>query len=178
MLKKITASALMRKFGKSTSLISHLIFLMSFLSLLNFCFFYTNSQAKPISVTERQIDIKHTAHQWANALASREPSQMIELYDNHFYLYATFENEISTQSALLAYFKKLMAKPDLHVQFERENIRIYDNIAINSGLYTFFYRDSSGKMVKVPARYTFVYKNSLSGWLIIDHHSSVLPKLN
>jgi uncharacterized protein (TIGR02246 family) len=55
-----------------------------------------------------------------------------------------------------------------------QNIRIYDNIAINSGLYTFSLMDDGGH-IDVDARFTFVYRKNEDGWLIIEHHSSILP---
>ena len=55
-----------------------------------------------------------------------------------------------------------------------QNIRIYDNIAINSGLYTFSLTENGGH-IDVDARFTFVYRKHEDGWLIIEHHSSILP---
>ena len=55
------------------------------------------------------------------------------------------------------------------------NIRVYGDIAINSGLYTFELDDDKGGRVEVDARFTFVYKKEGDDWLILEHHSSVLP---
>jgi hypothetical protein len=64
----------------------------------------------------------------------------------------------------------------LNVRFDEQNIRILDtNTASNSGLYTFsFVQD--GKIVEVPARYTFLYEKQDDQWLILEHHSSLRPE--
>ncbi|MGB5595525.1 MAG: hypothetical protein WBM32_14475 [Crocosphaera sp.] len=56
-------------------------------------------------------------------------------------------------------------------------VRMYDeNLAINSGYYTFTY-SKNGRTKEVPARYSFVYqKDGNNQWEIIEHHSSALPE--
>jgi hypothetical protein len=55
-----------------------------------------------------------------------------------------------------------------------EHIRVYGDIAINDGSYTFS-ETRDGKEVIRPARFTFVYRNHNGHWMIIDHHSSAKP---
>jgi hypothetical protein len=50
-------------------------------------------------------------------------------------------------------------------------VRIFDNLAINSGSYTFTFKDGS----QAQARFTFVYQWDGESWLIIEHHSSKMP---
>ncbi len=114
---------------------------------------------------------------WANAVDARNAQQITALYDSHAYLYATFQNMLDNKKDIYKYFVKLAANQDLKVNFNKEHIRLYGDTAINSGLYTFSYVDH-GKQVVVPARYTFVYTYTPAGWLIVDHHSSVLPQQN
>jgi hypothetical protein len=55
-----------------------------------------------------------------------------------------------------------------------QRIRVYGNLAINTGTYTFSeLRD--GKEVVRPARFSFVFRNVNGRWLIVDHHSSAMP---
>jgi len=43
-----------------------------------------------------------------------------------------------------------------------------------SGLYTFSFEED-GKMVSIPARFSFVYEKENGKWLIVEHHSSKVP---
>jgi hypothetical protein len=45
---------------------------------------------------------------------------------------------------------------------------------VNSGLYTFSLAENGGH-ADVAARFTFVYREYEDKWLIIEHHSSILP---
>lgn len=120
-------------------------------------------------------DIQKVTNQWAVALSSGDPEKIANLYDKEALLYATFKNRIENHQDLVAYFKNLMQKPNLKVDFQKQDIRVFWETAINSGLYTFSYT-ANGKTVSVPARYTFVYILEPNGWMIVDHHSSVLPE--
>lgn len=119
--------------------------------------------------------IKQLGANWEQAIASRNPSKITALYDKDALLYATFSNVVDSQAGIKQYFTKLTKHKDLKVIFTKQNIRVYGDAAINSGLYEFSYNEH-GKTVKVPGRYTFVYHETPSGWVIIDHHSSVLPE--
>jgi len=56
-----------------------------------------------------------------------------------------------------------------------EKIDLFGDAAVASGLYTFSYR-KDGRLVELPARYTFVYRKTTDGWAIVRHHSSALPE--
>jgi len=51
-------------------------------------------------------------------------------------------------------------------------VRIFDDIAINSGVYTFTFSGGAS----VQARFTYVYRWDGQSWLIIEHHSSAMPE--
>jgi len=125
--------------------------------------------------TANNEEIQKTMQSWADALSSGDPQKIVNLYDKNAFLYATFKNVLDTPEEKLAYFKGLMQHPNLKVTFKTKNIRTYHQIAISSGLYNFSY-DNQGKKRTVPARYTFVYSHEPTGWLIVEHHSSVLPE--
>ncbi|CAN0468843.1 unnamed protein product, partial [Discosporangium mesarthrocarpum] len=69
--------------------------------------------------------------------------------------------------------------PGLSVtQYDPEAVVIYGDFAINAGSYTFAWEDENGVKIEKLARYTFVYEkdhNSPTGWIIVDHHSSLMP---
>jgi uncharacterized protein (TIGR02246 family) len=119
-------------------------------------------------------EVKKLTETWQSAIASRNAVTITNLYDNHAFLYATFEDMLDSRESILSYFEKLVKHKDLKVTFDKENVRSYGETVINSGLYTFSYEEN-GKIVKVPARYTFVYAHEPKGWFIVEHHSSQLP---
>ena len=134
---------------------------------LFFCVFTAYAQnAVPIAVATQT---------WAKALSSNDPKKISDLYAPGALLYATFQNQLDTPAAIQGYFTKLMKHPNLAVKFTKQNIRMFSEAAINSGLYTFSYTDH-GKLVTVPARYTFVFAHEPNGWKIVEHHSSTLPE--
>lgn len=124
---------------------------------------------------QKSPEIQQAVNQWTVALSSGDPEKIAALYDDNAFLYATFRDKISDHQKIADYFKMLMANKDLKVQFTAQNIRVYYGAAVNSGLYVFSYLHD-GKVVEVPARFTFVYALEPTGWKIIDHHSSVLPE--
>ncbi|MES9966602.1 MAG: nuclear transport factor 2 family protein, partial [Sedimenticola sp.] len=69
------------------------------------------------------------------------------------------------------YFVHFLAKGPVG-EIDEANIRTFGDIAINSGIYTFTFKDGA----VVQARYTFVYRWNGERWLIIEHHSSQMPE--
>ena len=65
--------------------------------------------------------------------------------------------------------------PDARVLIGKQKPRVFGDIAVNTGFYTFTdVRD--GEKVTFDARFSFVYKRDANDkWLIVDHHSSSVP---
>ncbi len=124
---------------------------------------------------DERAAIQRMSSSWAYFLNHNEPRKAAALYENHISLYATFKNKIDNYNDLVTYFIRLTKKDKFKVEFNEENIRVYGATAVNSGLYTFSFREK-GKLTVIPARFTFVYTLTPSGWRIVDHHSSVLPQ--
>ena len=79
-------------------------------------------------------------------------------------------------AALREYFvNAFKALPGLKVSFGEQLIRVYGDAAVNTGYYTFsFVKD--GETRSLPARYSFTYIKVGNDWMIVDHHSSAMPK--
>jgi hypothetical protein len=73
------------------------------------------------------------------------------------------------------YFKVLhTVPPSYKVVIGEQRVRVYGDIAINTGTSTFSeVRDD--KPVVRPARFSFVYRTRDGRWLIVDHHPSAAP---
>jgi uncharacterized protein (TIGR02246 family) len=111
---------------------------------------------------------------WNNALQTGDPDKVVACYAENAILLPTVSPKVRHNHAEIRdYFVHFLSKKP-HGRITEENIRIYDDIAINSGLYTFSLMGDGGH-TDVAARFTFVYRKYEDGWLIIEHHSSILP---
>jgi uncharacterized protein (TIGR02246 family) len=112
---------------------------------------------------------------WVAAYNSRDPARITALYDPEAVFWGTTAKTVSANPASIAeYFKNAPKNPNARVSLGEQHIRVYGDVAVNTGYYTFSnIRD--GKPVANAARYTFVYQNQGGKWMIIDHHSSRVP---
>jgi len=117
-------------------------------------------------------DIAALFQEWNDALQSRDPQNVVALYETSAILLPTVSNQVRHNHQEIAdYFKGFLAKGPIGA-IDESNVRVYSDIAINSGIYTFTFDDGA----KVPARFTFVYRWNGQRWLIIEHHSSQMPE--
>jgi len=111
-------------------------------------------------------------HQWNDALQTREPKTVAALYESNAILLPTVSDKVRHNHAEIEdYFVGFLAKTPVG-EIDESNVRVYGDIAINSGAYTFTLNGDT----RVPARFTFVYRWNGQRWLIIEHHSSVMPE--
>ena len=64
--------------------------------------------------------------------------------------------------------------PNARVVFGEQHIRVYGDVGINTGYYTFS-NVREGKPVSTSARYTMVFRSVDGVWLLVAHHSSRIP---
>ena len=109
---------------------------------------------------------------WNDALATGEPSQVVALYEKDAILLPTVSNQVRhNHSEIKDYFVNFLSKRP-QGKINESNVRTFDQLAINSGVYTFTFDDGA----TVQARYTFVYRWNGNQWLIVEHHSSQMPE--
>lgn len=143
----------------------------SFVVLLSSCASHTSTGGS--SGAKDQVAAATAA--WRAAYNSRDPALIVALYDQEAVFWGTTAKTVSTNPAAIAeYFKDAKKRPDARVTIGEQHIRVYGDVAISTGYYTFTdMRD--GKSVTNPSRDTFVYLHRDGKWLIIDHHSSRVP---
>ncbi len=125
--------------------------------------------------TDRSIEIENTFHKWVTALNSGKSEDVVKLYAKDATLLPTLSPKIlTTHQQLKQYFDMLAGKPHIKVVVDKLKVSVMGNIAFSNGLYTISYTEN-GHTVSVPARFSFAYQHRSGQWLIIDHHSSVLP---
>ena len=113
---------------------------------------------------------------WVEALGSgKGEAPIAALYAPDAILLSTFDPKpLETPAEIAAYFHKLTQNPNLKATVQTEKIHTFADGGADSGLYTFSYT-KDGNEVRVPARFTFVFHRTQAGWLIVSHHSSVVP---
>ena len=134
------------------------------------------SIAPGVSPEGSMPQIAAATDEWRAAYDSRDSKRITALYAPDAVLWGTNLKAIAvTPAAVAEYFKDAPARPDARVVIDEQNIRIYGDLALNSGTYTFKgVRD--GKPTLAPARFSFVFRRLEGKWLIVDHHSSRLPQ--
>lgn len=110
--------------------------------------------------------------QWNNALQTRIPKNVVALYDYNAVLLPTISNKVChNHEEIEEYFINFLSREPFG-KIDEANVRIFEQVAINSGVYTFSFKDGN----KVQARFTFVYRWNGKRWMIIKHHSSQMPE--
>ena len=120
-------------------------------------------------------EVKETLNIWLKAVSSGGPDAVMTLYADDAVLLPTLSGVICDNPAKrLDYFKHFTAKDSLKGKIDELHTRVMDDTAVNSGHYTFTFKQD-GKEVAANARFTYVYKKTPLGWLIVEHHSSLVP---
>jgi MFS superfamily sulfate permease-like transporter len=133
---------------------------------------------KYASVTRNPTDKKSLddfINDWAEGVNRHNLLGVVSTYDVDGLLWGTFAKDLRTgHPHIKRYFEHLFELEGVSVKFESGETRQYRDIFIRSGSYSFSYR-KKGKVVHVPARYSFVCKKEKTGWYIVEHHSSEFP---
>ncbi len=109
---------------------------------------------------------------WNNALQTGDPKKVAALYETNGILLPTVSNKVRHNHAEIEdYFVHFCAKGP-QGKIDEANVRTFGQIAINSGVYTFTFKDGA----VVQARFTFVYRWNGECWKIVEHHSSQMPE--
>jgi len=130
-----------------------------------------NIRSNEVSI---QSEISDQFLKWNEALQTGDPENVVACYADDAILLPTVSSKVRhNHDEMRDYFVHFLAKKPSG-RIIAQNIRIYDDIAINSGLYTFSVEED-GAAAEVAARFTFVYQKREDRWLIIEHHSSIVP---
>ena len=123
-----------------------------------------------------EADIHAALQRWVEALGSgKGEAPIAALYAPEAVLLSTFDPKpLETPAEITAYFQNLTKNPNLKATVQTEKVHAFADGGVTSGLYTFSYT-KDGKEVRVPARFSFVFNRTPTGWLIVSHHSSVEP---
>ena len=110
--------------------------------------------------------------EWNSALQTGDPKKVAVLYETNGILLPTVSNKVRhNHEEIEDYFVHFLANGPVG-KIDEENVRTFGQLAINSGVYTFTFKDGSA----VQARFTFVYWWNGERWMIVEHHSSRMPE--
>jgi uncharacterized protein (TIGR02246 family) len=119
--------------------------------------------------------IERATDAWRAAYDSRDPQRIGSQYAPDAVFWGTGSKVVrATPEAIAEYFKDAAARPDARVAFGEHHIRVYGNVAFNTGYYTFSdVRD--GKRVPSAARFSLGFHKREGKWILVNHHSSRMP---
>ena len=113
--------------------------------------------------------------EWSAALQSCNPTRITDLYAPDAVLLPTISYQIRLDPAQIRRYFRNMMQMGPSARFNEVHSRLFDTIAINSGIYTFRLHRDDGPAYDLICRFTFVYKLLDDAWKIIEHHSSTMP---
>ncbi len=132
-----------------------------------------NAFAEETADKDVSAQVAAATAEWIATFNTRDPVRISALYAPDAILWGTVSKTIrTTPEEILEYFKDSSARrPNLRMVLGECHVRLYGDIAINSGYYKS--RDPvGGEDVIVPMRFTFTYRKEGDRWMIVNHHSS------
>lgn len=118
-------------------------------------------------------EIEGLFDRWNGALQTRDPRKVVALYAEKSVLLPTLSDKPRlTPDEKEEYFRHFLEQqPSARIDFRQ--IEIGEDMAVDSGIYTFTFA-RTGETLR--GRYSFTYRWNGSEWLIVSHHSSLMPE--
>ena len=138
----------------------------------------TRPSSPPITYCEHckptsEPEIAALFDRWNQALQTGDPDKVVALYAERSILLPTMSNKPRlTPAEKEEYFIHFIEKRPF-ARIDLREIEIGCDMAVDSGLYTFTFAKTGET---VSGRYSFTYRWDGSQWLIVSHHSSVMPE--
>ena len=124
---------------------------------------------------EPKDDIAALTREWTAAFAEHNVSRILALYSKDALLWGTTSPTLRTNpEEVRAFFESAFKISNIKVRFDNQTIRIFGNVAIAAGNYTFI-ANQGDQTSSRPSRYSFTFLKDGDKWLIVDHNSSPMP---
>lgn len=129
------------------------------------------------TITKDKESIMYALQVWVRAVESGNVQEALSLYHPKAVLSGAFSKTLRDHPAAIGdYFEHFLAFEDLKVNVVSVVVRGFDEVSVITGFYNFTHILKE-KRTTVNARFSFTYVPDEKGhWLIVDHHSSVLPQ--
>lgn len=112
---------------------------------------------------------------WQDALLSRDPHQVADLYaDNATLIPTMFKKMATDRNAIVEYFTFFLSLLPGASMIQEEVIPTSDDSYLHCGVYR-FKLTVDGSEQEVDARFTMVWQKVDDEWNILHHHSSRNP---
>ncbi|MGE0517079.1 MAG: DUF4440 domain-containing protein [Hyphomicrobiaceae bacterium] len=130
-----------------------------------------------------KVEVVAALERWVAAMnAGRGPAPLMELYDDDAALFATLNPALlTTPEGRAGNFIGLadrQKEKDYKCELGDFVTHVFGDGAVNTGFYTFSFTSEAGQPVVHPFRFSFTYRKTPRGWLIVSHHSSPKPEKN
>ncbi len=127
------------------------------------------------ALADARTDVQAATAKWIDAFNRKSITDIVKLYAPDAVFLGTSSPVIRDSPELVRqYFGSLESLGDATNAVGEHRVQVYGDIAINSGYYTLT-RRQDGRTTQSPARFSFVYQKRGDDWLIVSHHSSVMP---
>jgi uncharacterized protein (TIGR02246 family) len=122
---------------------------------------------------EQARQVRAATEEWISTFNTRNAERITALYAPDAVLWGTVSKTIrTTRDEILEYFiESATRRPNLRMFLGEQHVRLYGDIATNSGYYT-SRNPVDGQEVVIPMRFTFMYRREGERWMIVNHHSS------
>ena len=113
---------------------------------------------------------------WNAAVLTGDAEKVADLYAPDAVLLPTLSPEVrTTHAGIVDYMEGFLARHPSGEEIQSV-VKVLDpRTAIDTGVYRFTFHNADQTTTAVDARYTFVYEKRHGEWLIINHHSSLMP---
>lgn len=120
-------------------------------------------------------EIIESLDNWLSSFSEKTPNSICTLYDDKAFLWGTLSPvKLDNLTLINGYFEKIFKYENRNVECNHSKVRLFGDIAICNGQYTFRWFNEGVKVTTV-ARFSFVYRKKNGRCFIIDHHSSFIP---
>ena len=144
---------------------------------MGFVLFVVSDMVLITAIKQREQDVRAATAAWVAAFNTADVAALVALYLPDAVLWGTTSPELIVGAKGIGhYFDRACGatlKPT--VDIKSEHVRVFGDVAVNSGSYRISRQPAPGQIDDLPARFSFVYRLGPAGWLITDHHSSVSP---
>ena len=120
--------------------------------------------------------VDETAQAWIAAFNEHDAGTVAALYHPEAVLWGTLSPALITSpDGIRKYFERnFQMSPPPKASIGMKQMRTYGDTAISSGNYS-FELVVQGQARTIFARFSFTYRRVGGQWLIVDHHSSLVP---
>lgn len=131
----------------------------------------------------RKAEVLDALHRWIAAMnAGQGPAPLMKLYAQDAALFATLNPTLLTtpeqRAATFSGLADRQKKKNYRAELGNGKVvtHVFADAAVNTGFYTFSFIENDGKPVVNKYRFSFTYRRTPRGWLIVSHHSSRCPE--